>query len=103
MSAQQLLFRHTDVGDLSPLFSNWFDTEVGGKRDPDSYRRICIALDRPASEVLFLSDVIEELDAARDAGMDTMLVDRREDYPLPRLGESTHGHRRVETFAAIEP
>jgi len=101
--AQKLLFGHTDAGDLRPLFSGWFDTEVGGKRDPASYRHICTALNRPAGEVLFLSDVIEELDAARDAGMATTLVDRREDYPLPRLGEATHGHRRVESFAAIEP
>ena len=101
--AQQLLFRHTDVGDLSPLFSNWFDTEIGGKRDPDSYRRICVALGRPPDAVLFLSDVVEELDSARETGLDTILVDRREDYPMPRLGDSTHGHHRVESFAAIEP
>jgi enolase-phosphatase E1 len=43
---------------------------------------------------VFLSDVVEELDAARDAGMETVLLDRREDYPAPRLGEATHGHRR---------
>ncbi len=101
--AQKLLFGHTNAGDLRPLFSGWFDTEVGGKRDAASYRHICTAVNRPAGEVLFLSDVIEELDAAHDAGMDTALVDRREDYPQPRLGESTHDHRRVETFAAIEP
>lgn len=101
--AQKLLFRHTDVGDLSPLFSNWFDTEVGGKRDPASHRRICELLQRPAGDVLFLSDVVEELDAAREAGMATTLVDRREDYAVPRLGEATHGHQRVETFEAIKP
>ncbi len=101
--AQKLLFGHTDAGDLRPLFSGWFDTEVGGKRDRDSYRDICLTLGRPADQVLFLSDVIEELDAAREAGLDTTLVDRREDYPAPRLGDATHGHRRVESFDAIEP
>ena len=101
--AQKLLFGHTDAGDLRPLFSGWFDTEVGGKRDRDSYRRIAAALGRPATDVLFLSDVVEELDAARDAGLDTILVDRREDYPAPRLGDAIHGHRRVESFDAIEP
>jgi enolase-phosphatase E1 len=101
--AQKLLFGHTDAGDLRPLFSGWFDTEVGGKRETSSYRNICAALGRPAGEVLFLSDVVEELDAARDAGLDTILVDRREDYPAPRLGDATHGHRRVATFDAIEP
>ena len=52
---------------------------------------------------MFLSDVVEELDAARDAGLRTILVDRREDYPEPRVGEATHGHRRVERFSEIEP
>jgi enolase-phosphatase E1 len=101
--AQKLLFAHTDAGDLSPLFDAWFDTEVGGKRDPESYVRIADRLHVPAAKVLFLSDVVAELDAARAAGMRTMLVDRREDYPVPRVGDATGGHRRVETFAAIDP
>ena len=41
------------------------------------------------------------VDAAREAGVETVLLDRREDYPAPRLGEATHGHRRVETFTDI--
>ena len=52
-------------------------------------------------EVLFLSDVVEELDAARLAGMQTVLVDRLADYPMPRTGEATHGHTRVENFEQI--
>jgi enolase-phosphatase E1 len=101
--AQKLLFGHSVAGDLSPLMSAWFDTGVGGKREAASYRNIVQALAVPAGDIVFLSDVVEELDAAREAGLDTVLVDRREDYPLPRLGEATHGHRRVESFAAIEP
>ncbi len=101
--AQKLFFGHSDAGDLSPLVSAWFDTEVGGKREAASYRRIVEALGVPAGEVLFLSDVVEELDAAREAGLGTVLLDRREDYPQPRLGEATHGHRRVEHFGQIEP
>jgi len=101
--AQQLLFGHTDAGNLTPLFSRWFDTEVGGKRDSSSYRRILESLGHPDAGLLFLSDVVEELDAARDAGLDTILVDRRDDYPVPRLGATTHGHRRVESFDAIDP
>ena len=57
----------------------------------------------PAEEVVFLSDVVEELDAARDAGLQTVLVDRRDDYPQPRTGDATHGHRRVESFAELGP
>ena len=101
--AQKLFFGHSDAGDLTGLFGAWFDTEVGHKRDADSYREIARRLDRPAADILFLSDVVEELDAARDAGMRTALIDRREDYPQPRLGEATHGHLRVEVFDAIDP
>ena len=99
--AQKLLFGHSSAGDLSPLFSGWFDTAIGGKREASSYRNLVAARARPAGEVVFLSDVVEELDAAREAGLDTVLLDRREDYPVPRLGEATHGHRRVESFADI--
>ena len=65
------------------------------------YRRIAALMDREPSEVLFLSDVVEELDAARDAGMATVLGDRRDDYPAPRTGDATHGHARVESFADV--
>jgi len=103
VAAQKLLFAHSTAGDLSPLFSGWFDTAIGGKRDPGSYRNLVLGLQRPAYEILFLSDVVEELDAAREARIETVLLDRREDYPVPRLGEATHGHRRVESFADILP
>jgi len=101
--AQRLFFGHSDGGDLTYVVSNWFDTEVGGKREADSYRRIVAALGVPAADVLFLSDVVEELDAARDAGLGTVLLDRRDDYPAPRTGDATRGHARVESFAAITP
>lgn len=100
--AQKLFFGHTDAGDLTALFEGWFDTEVGHKRDAGSYREIARRLDRPAGDILFLSDVVEELDAAREAGMRTALIDRREDYPQPRLGDAAHGHARVERFDAID-
>lgn len=101
--AQKLFFAHSDAGDLSGLFAAWFDTEVGGKRKADSYRGIAQRLEHDAGGILFLSDVVAELDAAREAGLRTVLVDRREDYPEPRIGDATHGHARVETFDSIEP
>lgn len=101
--AQRLLFSHTDAGDLSALFCGWFDTTSGHKRDADSYRLIADALHRTPEHVLFLSDVLEELDAARDAGMRTVLVDRRQDYPQPRLGDATRGHARAESFDQVVP
>lgn len=99
--AQKLFFGHSDAGDLTGIFSNWFDTEVGGKREAASYARIADAIGTAPGDILFLSDVVEELDAAREAGMQTVLLDRRNDYPQPRTGDATHGHRRVETFADI--
>jgi len=101
--AQKLLFGHTTAGDLTPLFSGYFDTEIGGKREAGSYRRILQAIDRSAADVVFLSDVVEELDAAREAGLDTVLLDRIEDYPQPREGDASHGHRRVISFDQIAP
>lgn len=99
--AQRLFFGHSDAGDLTPLFSGWFDTEIGGKREAASYRHIAESIGVAPSEVLFLSDIVEELDAAREAGLATVLLDRREDYSQPRTGEATHGHTRVESFADI--
>ncbi len=101
VAAQRLFFGYSDDGDLTPLVSGWFDTEVGGKREAGSYRRIIDSIGREAGDVLFLSDVVEELHAAREAGVETVLVDRREDYPQPRTGEATGGHRRVESFAQV--
>ncbi|HEY0502945.1 MAG TPA: acireductone synthase [Lysobacter sp.] len=99
--AQRLFFGHSDAGDLTSLFSGWYDTEVGGKREASSYRNIVESVGIPAAEILFLSDVVEELDAAREAGLQTALIDRLDDYPTPRMGEATHGHARVETFADV--
>ena len=101
--AQKLFFAHSDAGDLSSLFSAWFDTEVGHKRDAGSYRNIARELELEPKAILFLSDVVEELDAAREAGMRTVLVDRREDYPEPRDAASANGHTRVTSFDAIDP
>lgn len=71
VEAQQLIFGHTDYGDLTPLFSGYFDTRVGGKREPASYRTIVQQMGVQPDEVLFLSDIGEELDAARAAGLQT--------------------------------
>jgi len=71
VAAQKLIFGHTDYGDLQPLFSGYFDTRIGGKKEKASYRKIVEQISVKANETLFLSDVGEELDAARDAGMKT--------------------------------
>jgi enolase-phosphatase E1 len=76
VEAQKLIFSHSDQGDLSPLFSGWFDTTSGPKREAASYVRIVQAIGEPADAVLFLSDVQAERDAAAATGLRTLLIDR---------------------------
>ena len=102
VAAQKLFFGFSDAGDLGALFAGHFDTEIGGKREADSYRRITAALGAAPAQILFLSDVVQELDAAREAGLDTVLLDRLDDYPIPRSGEAANGHTRVTDFTQIQ-
>lgn len=71
--AQKLLFANSTAGDLTPFLRAYFDTSTGPKQDQQSYRRIAAALGLPPREILFVSDVVQELDAARRAGMETLL------------------------------
>ncbi|GGA04350.1 acireductone synthase [Dyella caseinilytica] len=96
--AQKLLFRYSESGDLTPLFAGYFDTETGPKRETESYRRIAEAIGERPEHVLFLSDVVEELDAAHEAGMKTgWLLRPPQDIPAqPR-------HPAYTSFDAIKP
>ena len=76
VQAQKLLFAHTDYGDLTPLFSGYFDTHIGGKKEPQSYRNIANSIGIDAEQLLFLSDIKEELDAAKIAGYQTVWLVR---------------------------
>ncbi|MEO8746144.1 MAG: acireductone synthase [Rhodanobacter sp.] len=87
VAAQQLLFRYSDAGDLSPQFAGYFDTRTGAKRDMDSYRRISEAVGEQPAHMLFLSDTVEELDAAQGAGWQTAMIVRE---PLPLPGAARH-------------
>jgi enolase-phosphatase E1 len=100
--AQKLFFKYSAAGDLTTLFSGYFDTEVGGKRDSDSYRSIANAIAAEPANIIFLSDIVEELNAAREAGMQTALLDRIEDYAEPRLTpKQRNNHTRVTSFTEI--
>lgn len=94
--AQKLLFGFTVYGDLTPLFDGYFDTHIGAKIESDSYRKIIKTIGVNADEILFLSDIEAELDAARDAGMKTCW--------LVRDGEpvSNASHQQVSDFNAIQ-
>ncbi len=83
VAAQKLLFSHTPAGDLTPLFQAYFDTNLGPKRDSSSYTAIARAVGGRADEVLFLSDVEAELDAAAAAGLATCQLVRPQDRTEP--------------------
>lgn len=93
--AQKLLFGHTAFGDLNPLFEAYFDTRIGGKRDTASYKAIAKELGVEPREVLFLSDLRAELDAAAEAGMKTTALDRSGN------GEDFGPHPVARDFAGV--
>ncbi len=96
--AQELLFAYSTAGDLTAFLNGFFDTTTGPKRESESYRRIASALGVAESEVLYLSDVTAELDAARAAGMQTGLV-LRPGAPVS-AGSS---HPTVRSFDEVFP
>jgi len=93
VQAQRSLFENTTAGDLAPFIRAYFDTTTGPKSSPESYARIAAALERSPSEILFISDVAAELDAARTAGMQTALCVRN-----PGSAPSTGAHSVIHTF-----
>jgi enolase-phosphatase E1 len=95
--AQKLLFAHTEAGDLTPFLAQYFDTTTGPKTAADSYRHIASALAVLPARVLFISDVVAELDAALAAGMRTLLNLRPGNHPQP----ATEAHPIIETFDEI--
>ena len=91
VQAQKSLFRNTGAGDLTGYFKAYFDTTTGPKKESRSYSLIADALRRSPAEVLFVSDITAELDAARTAGMQTALC-------LRKPGAPTGGHPVIHTF-----
>jgi len=94
--AQQLLFSHTTAGDLTPYLSAYFDTTTGAKIHAGSYQRIADTLERPASEIVFISDVAAELDAAGNAGLQVLLCERIGNRPQP-----PSPHRQISDFTNV--
>jgi enolase-phosphatase E1 len=97
IQAQKLFFSHTNAGDLSIHLSGYYDTTTGHKREAASYTAIAADVSLSPAEILFLSDVPEELDAARAAGMATGLTLRPGNRPVPY---STHP--TLSSFDEIE-
>lgn len=100
VKAQELFFGYSQDGNMLPLFKGHFDTLMGGKRETQSYLNILAELQKThtglnATDVLFLSDIKEELDAAKEAGMQTVWLLRDSDIPAGAE------HKAVKSFAEI--
>jgi len=98
VQAQKLFFAHSAGGDLSPLFSGYYDTTMGAKREVDSYKRIAAHIGVPPGDIVFLSDIEAELDAAESAGMATRWVRRDVDV----LPQGATRHPCVASFEQLD-
>lgn len=102
IEAQELFFAHSDFGDMRPLLRGYFDTVIGPKREVTSYLRIAERIGVACREVLFLSDIAQELDAAGGAGMRVCQLRRPEDVPDASTAADAR-HPVATTFAELEP
>lgn len=94
--AQRLLFKYTDHGDLTPFISAYFDTNIGHKRVTGSYLRIAAELTLEPGEILFISDIPEELDAAAMIGFQTLLSIRKGNSPVDAAS-----HKMISDFNEV--
>lgn len=94
--AQQLLFAHTNAGDLTKFIDQYFDTTTGKKTEAESYRRIAAEMKLDPFEIVFLSDVVAELDAANEAGMKTLLSVRPGNEP-----QTSVEHQPIRSFDTL--
>jgi enolase-phosphatase E1 len=101
IQAQKLFFGYSEFGDMTPLFSGYFDTTSGAKQDAESYRRIVAATGLPAIEVLFLSDIVGELDAAKQAGLQTCWLVRPADVTAGEEDITASRHAVARDFTEI--
>lgn len=97
VDAQRLLFRYSTFGDLTGRIAAYFDTRTGAKAAIESYTAIAAAMKLQPEQVLFFSDVVRELDPAREAGMETRLVVREGNAPVA----DPHGHIAIHSFDGI--
>jgi enolase-phosphatase E1 len=96
IQAQKLLFAHTEQGDLTGWLSGYFDTTTGPKREPESYTKIAASIGLPAEIILFISDVVAELEAAHQAGMKTLFS-----YRPGNHSKDARGFTLIETFDTV--
>jgi enolase-phosphatase E1 len=97
VEAQKLVFRHSNYGDLTPLIAGYFDTRTGSKKASASYAAIAEAMQVAPADAIFFSDIVDELDAAREAGFGTRLAVREGNAPV----ENAHGHAIIGSFREV--
>lgn len=93
VAAQKLLFENSEAGDLTVYFNDYFDTTTGTKRDAETYHTIAISLNLNPENILFLSDITEELIAAKTAGYQTV--------QLVREGNTPNWDKTVSSFNEV--
>lgn len=97
VTAQKLFFKHTERGDLTGYLRGFYDTTTGPKKESTSYAAIARDMSLPPAQILFCSDIVAELDAAKSAGMQTALLVRPGNAPVP----DGHRHAAIVSFASI--
>lgn len=103
IKSQQLFFRFSECGDLRLLFSGYFDSAIGPKREVKSYINLAEAIALPPEKIMFLSDIKEELDAAAFAGFQTTWILRPEETTLdPVKAAKKSDHSVVSSFDQIK-
>jgi enolase-phosphatase E1 len=100
VEAQILLYRHTDAGDLTPLFSAHFDTRIGAKVEAASYAAITREIGVAPEEILFLSDLPREVEAALEAGLESWRIDR--DLPAGTMRVDALGATVASDFGPVD-
>lgn len=95
--AQKMIFKYSNFGDLTHYISAYFDTNIGHKREKQSYENIAEKLQNRKREILFISDVLEELNAAHEAGLDAILSDREGNALITKK----HSFQVVQSFDAV--
>lgn len=92
--AQKLIFGHSEKGDLTTYFSDYFDTKTGMKRAAETYSDIAKRINKEPTSILFLSDIVEELTAAEKAGFQTI--------QLVRPGTKSNWNHTAVDFSEIK-
>lgn len=98
IAAQKLFFGHTQHGDVLSHFSGHYDTTIGGKKDSLSYQKIAADIGVAPAEILFVSDLEGELEAAQAAGVRVAAAIRPGNKPL----SDSASFPRISSFAEIQ-